>query len=59
MNNLISSKNFIFIILPYLIDYETFLKDRMYVNPTENSKLLEDIKKIRVDIGRMIKRLGE
>jgi hypothetical protein len=46
-------------LLPYLIDYETFLKDRMYVNPTENSKLLEDIKKIRVDIGRMIKRLGE
>jgi hypothetical protein len=45
-------------LLPLIIDFETYLKQRMYVNPTENSKSLEDIKKVRIDIGRMIKRLG-
>lgn len=46
-------------LLPLIIDFETYLKQRMYVNPTENSKSLEDIKKVRLDITRMIKRLGE
>jgi hypothetical protein len=46
-------------LLPLIIDFETYLKQRMYVNPSENSKSLEDIKKVRLDITRMIKRLGE
>lgn len=46
-------------LLPYIVDYQDYLQERMYVNPSRNSKGLDEIKKVKADMNRIIKRLGD